>query len=563
MVALSKAPAIADELAWSHIWLAVKKEVKATTNLKEGSEEFLKKAGARFTEVITNTQVYDSVLSRSGMMRSKDTGMKMATAFMAEPTTTVNMMIDGIIQGKRGNKKFLAATVGGVSASIVLNSILVALVYGARDDDEDETYTEKYLGSLTSELLDGFNPLTYIPFVKDIWSIAQGYDVERSDMTVVSNLWESIERIFNEDTSGWEKVADVSGAVSSLFGIPLKNIIRDAKGLYNLTMTLTSGTPTTKAGIADSVEDAFTSSIPLWDRLNDSKPNSDRLYEAMMSGDQEQIDRIKGRYKDDDAVESAIRKALRENDPRIKEAAQADFDGDIEEYNRLVKEIIGEGNFDKDDILAAVKSERNNLEPDDEDDSPAADKEVSIYNVEHYFTAIKSGKTSLANTAKDDIIKTAVANGKSLEDAESSFYSSFRRIAKEAYADGDLTRSEAERMLVNYGNREEAEAYWDLKAWDYYAQNGTDDGYSKYGSFYEAVSTGRNLKAVVKEYTSHGVEAKTLASQITSYFKPLYKKMSNSERAKLKGYLLNAYVQLGYNRADKNKDINNWLKEKD
>ena len=71
------------------------------------------------------------------------------------------------------------------------------------------------------------------------------------------------------------------------------------------------------------------------------------------------------------------------------------------------------------------------------------------------------------------------------------------------------------------------------------------------------------LKAVVKEYTSHGVEAKTLASQITSYFKPLYKQMSNSERAKLKGYLLNAYVQLGYNRAEKNKDINAWLKEKD
>jgi hypothetical protein len=89
---LSKAPAIADELAWTHIWEAVKREIKATTNLKWGSEEFLKRAGERFTEVITNTQVYDSVLSRSGMMRSKDTGMKMATAFMAEPTTTVNMM---------------------------------------------------------------------------------------------------------------------------------------------------------------------------------------------------------------------------------------------------------------------------------------------------------------------------------------------------------------------------------------------------------------------------------------------------------------------------------------
>jgi hypothetical protein len=283
-----------------------------------------------------------------------------------------------------------------------------------------------------------------------------------------------------------------------------------------------------------------------------------------MSGDQAQIDRIKSRYKDEDAVESAIRKALRENDPRIKEAAQADFDGDVEEYDRIINEIIREGNFDKDDILAAVKSERNGLEPEDEeDDSPAADKEVSIYTVEHYFTAIKSGKTSLANSAKDDIIKTAVANGKSMEDAESSFYSSFRNHAKKVYAEGGLTRSEAERMLIQYGNREKDDAYWDLKEWDYFKQNGTEDGYSKYNNFYEAVRTGRNLKAVIKEYTSHGVEAQTLASRITTYFKPLYVNMSNSERAKLKGYLLNAYVQLGYSRAEKMKDINNWLKDKD
>jgi hypothetical protein len=150
-----------------------------------------------------------------------------------------------------------------------------------------------------------------------------------------------------------------------------------------------------------------------------------------------------------------------------------------------------------------------------------------------------------------------------MEDAESSFYSSFRNHAKKVYAEGGLTRSEAERMLIQYGNREKDDAYWDLKEWDYFKQNGTEDGYSKYNNFYDAVRTGRNLKAVIKEYTSHGVEATTLSRQITTYFKPLYVNMSNSERAKLKGYLLNAYVQLGYSRAEKMKDINNWLKDKD
>ena len=90
---LSKAPALADEIAWCSIWEAVKRETKAKyPGLDVNAEPFLKLAGDRFTEVITKTQVYDSVLSRSPMMRSKDTGMKMATAFMAEPTTTINML---------------------------------------------------------------------------------------------------------------------------------------------------------------------------------------------------------------------------------------------------------------------------------------------------------------------------------------------------------------------------------------------------------------------------------------------------------------------------------------
>jgi len=116
-------------------------------------------------------------------------------------------------------------------------------------------------------------------------------------------------------------------------------------------------------------------------------------------------------------------------------------------------------------------------------------------------------------------------------------------------------------MLVRYGGKDSNEAYWELKRWDYIVANGSDDGYSKYNNFHEAVRTGKNLKAVISEYTTYGVTTKTLASQITDYFKPLYIKMSNSERASIKGYLLNAYEQLGYNRYEKNQDINKWLED--
>ena len=451
---LSKAPAMADELSWVYIWEAVKKETADKSKLPVGSEAFLKKAGERFTEVITNTQVYDSVLSRSQMMRSKDTGLKMATAFMAEPLTTVNMMVDGILQGKRGNKKFTAATVGAVSASIILNSILVSIVYAARDDDEDETYTEKYIGSLTSELIDGFNPLTYIPFVKDIWSIAQGYDVERSDMSVISKLWESVEGMFNEKKSGLDKVLDVSGSVSSLFGIPLKNIVRDAKALYNVTHTLLSGTKTTKAGIAKSAGDAVRNSIPLLGRFSEEKSNTDLLYEAILDGDTTQIERVKKRFKDEDAVNSALRKGLRDNDERIKEAAKARASGDIAEYKRIAKEIIAEGNFSQDIVVGAINAEVTALEKNKHtvEEPPEEDKETSIYKSSDIGDAFESGDLELAKEIIEDLIKTKVANGMEEDKARSSVKSSitsyWKPLYKAAYKKGDTEEMKRIREIL-------------------------------------------------------------------------------------------------------------------
>ena len=487
----SKAPALADELAWCAIWKAVKREIADTTNLKVGSEEFLRMAGKRFTEVVTKTQVYDSVLSRSALMRSKDSGAKMVTAFMAEPTTSLNMVVDAIIEGKRGNKKFAGKVIGAVASSIILNSILVSLVTAARDDDEDETYLEKYLGSLTAELLDGFNPLTYIPLIKDIWSIMQGYDIERSDMSIWSDLWQSVENLFSENKSGFEKTEGVVGSIASVFGLPLKNILKDARGMYNLGKTLLSGTPTTGAGIGDAVGGAVKNSIPLYSRIEKwvgaDESKSDKLYDAIMSGDQNQIDRIKAQYKDDKAVESAIRQGLRENDPRIKEAAQARYDGDIDEYKRIAKDIISEGNFSQDTIVAAINAEINAIKKDEpsEEADDSTEKVTSIYKASDINSAFESGDTEMALEVIEDLFNTKVENyladakkeaeesGKRFNErtakteAESKAKSSIRTsmtsywkpLYKKAYKDKDTAEQERIKRILKdsgmYGNTSE------------------------------------------------------------------------------------------------------------
>lgn len=57
------------------------------------------------------------------------------------------------------------------------------------------------------------------------------------------------------------------------------------------------------------------------------------------------------------------------------------------------------------------------------------------------------------------------------------------------------------------------------------------------------------------------MESKTLKSQITSHFKPLYLAAGTSERQYMKAYLVDAYVALGKSRSEASKDIDKWLEE--
>ena len=457
----SKAPALADEYSWCVIWDAVKRETLQTRpELKFNSEEFLKAVGERFTEVVTKTQVYDSVLARSANMRSKDTGMKMATAFLGEPTTSLNMLESALIQGKRGNKRYARKAVGSVVASMILNSILVSIVYAGRDDDEDKTYAEKYVSTLTEELLDSLNPLTLIPFVKDIVSIAQGYDVERSDMAVISDLISAWNNLDSDNRSAYRKVEDFGGAIASIFGLPVKNIMRDARGMYNTINSFVNGEKTTGEGIKVAVKEAITGK---------DKSDGQQLYDAMMNGDKAQVERVKGRFKDQNAVNSAIRKALRDNDSRIKEAAEARYNGDTAEYMRIAKEIIGEGIFSQDDVVAAINSEISALKKGEgTTDSSPSNKVGSIYEVSDYYSAIVGRDQASANVVKEDLIKTDVANGKDREEAEADFNSKFASYLREQYEAGGLSEYEARNMLSTYGGKSAEEAaskvqYWEFK----------------------------------------------------------------------------------------------------
>lgn len=478
--ATSKLPALADEVTWVSIWNAVKRETLHThKNLRPNSEEFLKAVGERFTEVIVKTQVYDSTLSRSANMRSKSTWMNMVTSFLAEPTTSINMLQDSFRKGKRG--KYTLRVMGAVYGSVLLNSALVSIVYAMRDDDEDETFLEKYLSRFTTEMVDGVNPLTYIPLVKDVWSLLQGYDIERADMSLISDVVASLQQMVKlvaKDTSDMdedeiaehkkaitESVLKITDSLSSFTGIPVKNVRRDLNGFINAYKTIKKDATerdTTAGSLGDNILEDVKDSVPVWGWFPDES-KGDKLYDAIVKGDTAYVDRLKGGYKTDTAYQSAERKALRENDPRIKEAAEARYAGRNDEYMQIVRSIKAEGKFTQDTIVAAINAEISKLKPDKESSVSSPD----FVTVDDYYSSIVNGDTGTARTIFDMLVKEKLADGYLQAEAEDLVASSFSTKVKGAYMDKLLTRSKAKSLLVSHGNKSDSEAEVEIKKCDF------------------------------------------------------------------------------------------------
>ena len=490
------APAKADEITWTAIWEAAKRETHARNpKMDVESEAFLEQAGNRFSEAIEKTQVYDSVLARSANMRSKSALMSMATAFIAEPTTTINLLEDAIRSKKAKN---IARAFGSVAASILLNNALASVVYAMRDDDEDETFVEKYFQSFVSGMIDDINPMSYYPYLKDVYSLFQGYDVERADMSVITDLRDAVKKavplmgkdvaeMSDEELSAhWKNVNSVIMSILdagfAMFGVSEKNVRRDAASIINTYKTIRKDIAerdTTWMSFWDKVGAAAKDTIPVYAWTKD-KTKTDVLYETIMAGDVTYLNRLKNGYKDENAYTTAVRKALRENDDRIQEAAKALYENNAAEYKRLYQQIRSENKFSADDILSAIDSEAAALKKETDGTSESAP-----YSASDFVKATIAGDAAAAKSMKDEYISFKVSSGMSKNDATKKFQQSVQDSVNDAFSNNMLTRNTAKKMLIEHCGKSADEAedritYWEFKkkypqynlsddaVWDYY-----------------------------------------------------------------------------------------------
>lgn len=254
-----------DSLAWSGLWNALEAETRRKhRDLEAGSTAFYQAVAARFNEVIDRTQVVDGVLQRSQFMRKPDSLSKMATAFMAEPTKTYNQFMGAVYDLQQAQKpkervqamRRMGRTCFALTASIVVNAAVgQAFIDALRDDDDDEDYWEKYRQALTGlegdeetlgeklkgiasgDLASDFLPWNYIPFVKDVASILEGYTAKRMDMDSISKFIKAMTnamKAMQGDGALTRKNAVITllAEAGRLTGWPVANIKRDIEAIY-------------------------------------------------------------------------------------------------------------------------------------------------------------------------------------------------------------------------------------------------------------------------------------------------------------------------------------------
>ena len=252
-----------DSITWARLWRACKLEVADKQHLS--GEQLLDATAKRFREVIYRTQVIDSTMTRSHMMRSGSTFAAIFTSFMSEPTVSYNLIMTASEKIWEDTKKYGAKmavkrnwkTAGRAWQAYILSAVASAMVEALADawrDPGDDKDTQKLLNAFRDNLGSDLNPLNKLPGLRDIFSIFEGYDTNRTDMAAFSNLnkaiaiWketiqladgtidEATDTTYHGNMTIYGKVYKTAQALSQLSGLPVSATMREAQALWNNTV---------------------------------------------------------------------------------------------------------------------------------------------------------------------------------------------------------------------------------------------------------------------------------------------------------------------------------------
>ena len=441
-----------DELAWKRLWLATKAETAALhPELTVGSEEFLQKSGARFSEIIDKTQVVDSVFHRSWAMREQWT--KFYTAFMSEPIKSYNMLYRAAmdiadskeINGKAGKaeRTKFARVAASYAVTGVITALAASVMDAVRDDDDDKGIKEKYLSALGANIADNLNVVNLIPIAKDVVSMFGGNSAARMDMQGLQYLVYACNEMkkFVEGDSKYTTTGIMYKWISPLArmtGIPIANLLRDTGSVVDTALDIRG------VSAGDYWKTKRIYDISSADNVTMYTKKALRAYRE---GKKELGDRILSDLieagQSDKTVNSGVKRGLK-NDPVIQEAAEAMMNWDLEAYEEKVEEVADRG-IDKELIVKAVDMVINKKKKDAGEEDESTEKDASepeekeekkvtpLYETSDANDALNAGEYDKANKILDKVVESKMAEGKKKKEAISSVKSSFSSKYKKRY----------------------------------------------------------------------------------------------------------------------------------
>lgn len=451
-------PGKMDELTFGALWRACEKEVTDGDSSLTG-EELYQAVGKRLSEVIDYTQVVDTPLHRTQLMRSKNTGVQMATSFMTEPAKTYNMLQGAITQAKANPdsvpaKKQVSRALAVYTTTALLNAVAQSLWDGVRDDEDDEylekvghalignyedaetigDYAKIFMGSNVGSSL---NPLNTIPFVKDIISMMQGYEPTRLDLQAVSKvikLVKQVPKVFNGESewNAYQWIRSTASAFSYAYGIPADNLIREMVSVYNTAAGILGGEKivarTQPIGITEQAE---------------------HIYDAIVSGDKEAFDKwVKAakngeKPKNDNDIDLKVAEILANEDDRIAEAGAYRNAGRATEVNRIGGEVVADlansGVISVERAVEIVDKAIKNYAPKQETKfDPDKQLNAELYASKDVASAVFAMAGANENDVTPEDIQLMISEltaDSSAKDPAKQVATNIRNAAKEMYAE--------------------------------------------------------------------------------------------------------------------------------
>lgn len=463
-----------DHLTWTVLWNACRLEVAdKNPGIVKNNSEYMSAVGERFSDIVYRTQVFDSIFAKSQWMRNGTFYHRLTSSFMAEPTLDYNVLASRAIKlselkraGKQGSaawksamKDFLRAS-SVFCASGIVNAVVTAFADAWRDDDDYETFAEKYLDAFRGNLIDNLIPTDLLPLSNTLTDYAKtalglvldlagvenniyGYESRRTDMEHLQLMVDALEytgKFFGGSGSytAYGMAYSWMRALSAATGIPVAAASREAASAFNNI-----------ADIWNNTMDFMGKSayLPkLQTRTTSASAGYEALARAYTEGDEKAAARLRRELSGNLKGEGA------EKDGKIADGVRSAFrtlfdsgNGGITDEEMLTL-LIEYGGIDENEAYFTVEKWKS--------DVPA---EYSRYDA--YFEALDSGDSAAARERLAEL----TSHGVDEPSARSAVTSRYRK----AYLAADETeRADIRRRMKKTGLYTSAQLEKLTKGWE-------------------------------------------------------------------------------------------------